>query len=161
MIKRCTIEDLDFVNSVLRHDTIYPFIADDMFPPVDEFSLEPLLINPGVYFLTTNKYTVFVAIPIINNFVYEFHVNMIAPEGRGKVAVESTKEAVNYLFFGTHCLKLVSFIPVIYENVVKFACANGEQIEGTIKDAYLKNGKLYDMYLLGVTKEHWIKITST
>ena len=91
MIRRCTIEDLGFVNSVLKHESIYPFISDDRSSPVEEFTVEPLLSNPNVYFLTTNKYTVFLTFPTINNIIYEFHINMVAPEGRGKAAVESTK----------------------------------------------------------------------
>ena len=40
-------------------------------------------------------------------------------------------------------------------NVLKFALTNGHIIEGVCKKSWLKNGKLYDRYLTGVTKEEY------
>ncbi|KKM06588.1 hypothetical protein LCGC14_1742460, partial [marine sediment metagenome] len=128
MIRRCTIEDLDFVDSVLRHDSVYPFIADDHSPPVEEFTSEAMLKNPDVYFLTTNEFTVILAIPILNNVVYDFHINMMKPEGRGKTAKESLKEAIDYMFHDTKCLKLVGFIAVIFGNFINDWLTNSDQI---------------------------------
>lgn len=155
MIRRCTIEDLEFVDSVLKHDSIYPFISDDNFPPVDEFTIEPLLVNPGVHVLTTNEYSVFLGVPVVNTIVYDYHVNIL-PEGRGKIAVESNIQAVDYLFHETECQKLISFIPELYPNVLKFALANGEVEEGLLHKSFLKNGKLYNIHVLGITKEQWL-----
>ena len=156
MIRRCTIEDLDFVDSVLRHDSVYPFISDDHSPPVEEFTSEAMLKNPDVYFLTTNEFTVILAIPILNNVVYDLHINMIKPEGRGKTAKESLKEAIDYMFHDTKCLKLVGFIAVIFGNVINFVCEYAKR-EGLLKDAYLKDGKLHDVCVVGISKEDWIK----
>ena len=138
MIRRCTIDDLEFVDSILKDESVYPFITSDNSPSVEDYTAKASLSNPAVHFLTTNRYTVFITFPSINTSIFEFHVNMVAPEGRGETAVESTKEALRYIFEEIECLKLVSFIPVLYMNVLNFAVANGQKIEGLLTDAYLK-----------------------
>ena len=132
MIKRCRIKDLDYVNNILRHKSIYSFISDDGSPSIEEYTIQPLLEYDLVYVLSPNKYTIILAIPITCS-TYEFHVNMIAPHGRGKNAIESTAEVVEWLFDNTPCQKLTSWIPEINMNVVKFALANGMQMEGISK----------------------------
>jgi len=153
---RCTIDDLYRVDRVLKHDSIYPFISDDNSLSVDEFTTEGILKNDNVYVLSPDEYTVFIAFPF-NSVTYDIHVNMVAPEGRGKNAEVTTRMMLEYMFTETPCQKLISVIPFSCENVLLFALKMGMKLEGIIKKSYLKNGELQDQRLLGMTKEYWIK----
>lgn len=157
MIQRCTIRDLDFVNYVIRHPTVYPTVCDDMSPPPQEFNIEPILALSEAYILTTNPHTVFVFIPTtISRIVFDVHANIIAPEGRGKAGYQSAAEALGYMFSETICRKIITFIPSLYPNTLRFAVTSGLKNEGLIEKAFLKGDDLHDVHICGITKKDWV-----
>ena len=50
-------------------------------------------------------------------------------------------------------VKVTVSIPVIYQNVYKFALANGFKDEGLNRTSFKKNGQIVDQWLLGITRE--------
>jgi len=149
---RCGIDNLDHVNSILQHESIYPFITDDGSPSAEDFTVEPLLSNEGCYLLAPDEYSVFMFVPM-NEITYDLHVNVIS-EGRGQAAVKSIAEATEWMFENTPCQKIIGYIPTICPNVYKFALKTGFEREGYLTKSWKKDGQLYDQYLITMTKEN-------
>ncbi len=116
---RCTIKDIDRVHRVLKHSSIYPNVADDGSPGVDDFTIEPLLSNEGCYILMPNRDTVGMAIPL-NSIMYDIHINIL-PESRGDKGYRAGMEFLGYLFERTPARKLIAYISTLYRNVYDFA----------------------------------------
>lgn len=152
---RCTINNLNQVNRVLKDKSIYPFITDDGSLTVDEFTAAPFLQNKHCFVLAPNEYSIFMFTPV-NGFTCEIHANVV-PEGRGDKAVKACSDAINWIFDNTRYEKIISYIPVICPNVIKFTTKVGFRQEGLITKSWKKNGRLHDQVMICSTKEEWEK----
>jgi len=153
MIKRCTIDDLEFVDAVLTHPAIYPHISDDYSPSIKEFTAKPLLEAPMCYVLAYKDYGIVLSTPI-NGTLFDTHITML-PEHRGKEAVEASDEFKKYLFNETTCEKIMAIIPDIFPNVMNFVERIGFELEGILTKSIKKNGKLIDQFVFGLEKGLW------
>lgn len=89
----------------------------------------------------------------INSIQCQIHAHVL-PEHRKKHSYETGVLALKWLHENEPSYqKLIAFVPVIYENVKKFTCQFGFQVEGLNRKSYLKNGKVVDQYLLGITRD--------
>lgn len=152
-MKVCTIQDVEAVNRVLKHPSVFDRITDDGCPDYSSFTAEPLIENM-VHVIMPNEDTVFFFLPH-NNSTYDIHITT-TPEARGQIAIESGRKAISYAFNNIiGCEKLICFVPEIYENVSSFAENNGFVKEGMITDSYKKHGKLYSENILGLRRQQW------
>lgn len=152
-MKVCTIADIDDVDRVLKHPSVYDCISDDFSPKVSDFTMKNAL-NSNCHVIMPNSETVFIFIPH-NGITYDIHITT-TPEGRRNLAVEALEMAKEYAFEQIEgCQKLICFIPELYINVSNFAMSNGFKKEGTIKESYQKNGKLYDENIYGLRRSEW------
>ena len=153
MIQRAGIGDLGYIQSVLKHEGIYPHIVDDLSPRVEELDVSCLLER--WYFLIpvieAARIGLFIFHPW-NSVTYEVH-SMILPEHRGKKAIVAGKEAVEYMFTQTPCRKIVTHVPAYNMPAYALARRVGLEVEGINRRSFLKNGRLYDQYILGICKE--------
>ncbi len=156
MIKRATIEDLEFVTMVMNHPDIKPYLGGDVAKGI-MIDYGTFLQHEAFYFgipiMNGEKIGVFAANPI-SPIMYLCH-DAILPEFRGKIAIEAGKEAVSWMFKNTKVLKLIFLIPVIYRHSHLFALKVGGKPEGMNRKSYLLDGKLHDQHWLGITKEEW------
>ena len=90
-----------------------------------------------------------------NENCYEIH-GSVHPDywGRG---VEICEFMGRELFLKTPCLKIVAVIPEFNRLMRRCVQKIGMEQEGIIKKSYLKNMKLYDMYVYGMTKMQYRK----
>ncbi len=123
MIKRTT--DIGKINSVLKHDYIWPRVSDtsqskaDYVPPIsDDYHY---LYDEGVLFILHE-----------NEKGLNIHANVL-PESRDK-AEEAAKEALRYGFEDLGADEIVARIPVSYPTVYGFALK-------FMEDAGLSNGE--------------------
>ena len=152
MIRRCTIDDLEFVDSILKHDSIYPFISDDYCPKAEDYTCAPLLSHNGVYYLSPDKNSIFVYIPI-NSITYEVHSNVLPP-ARNRSS-ELALMTVKYMFEQTKCMKIKTHVPVFNTPALHLSFKCGLRVEGNLRESFLKNNKLYDQIILGLSKGEW------
>ena len=147
------MDDIDIVNMILTDDSIYPFITDDGSLEVNDFNVAPFLINDKVYFLGDDK-SCFIFIPK-NSITYDLHSNVL-PEAR-KDSVKLVKYAAGFMFHETPCMKIITWVPEYNRRALNFAFKSGASFEGISHAGFLKNGKLYDEYLFGMTKGDYIQ----
>jgi hypothetical protein len=154
-MKRCTLEDLDFVNSIIRHPDVYPWVSDDNSPPPEQNTLAQMLLGcESVFVLSSNEFTIFVFIPL-NSIHFELHT-LVLPEGRGKIAIASAKEAGKWIIENTPCQKMKTMVPVFNRAAKWMSRKLGFKYEGTETKSFLKNGILYDQESFGITRKEWL-----
>ena len=156
MIKRCTIEDVEAVNRIMRHPDIYPYSTDDgCSKDANTFDVRSTLQNPAVYFLGWRIDEAWAGLWTLhawNVATYEIHPCILPPFRAGLAATHATEEAVNWMYDNTQCRKVVAVIPEINKAAILFALAGGMKQEGVIKDSFLKDGKLCNQILVGTEK---------
>lgn len=86
----------------------------------------------------------------LNYITYVAHINML-PQYRGEYALEASQLAINYMLENTPCRKFVTTIPLYYKNAIRFTQKLGFKLEGRLKNAYLKNGQLDDLIIMGLS----------
>jgi RimJ/RimL family protein N-acetyltransferase len=156
MIKRATVDDLDYIHFVLRHPDIYPYIIDSGSPKeAKNYDVTDLINNPIVYCLIPviddKQIGIFFLHP--HNFVmYEIHSNIL-PKYRGWKAFKAGKQVCEWMFQYTFCKKIISCIPDGNDAALALALKCSFQIEGRYKKAFLKDNQLRDLILVGVSKE--------
>ena len=87
----------------------------------------------------------------LNRWTVNIHAQILA-KYREKHAFESGKAILQWFLDNTDYLKIVGEIPDCYPDVIKFTQKFGFQIEGCNRQSVMKNGKLIDQTLLGITR---------
>ncbi len=150
---RCSINDVNVVDAVLKHPEVYPWISDDGSPLVDEFTSSLLISNPEVFVLMPSDGVVFILHPW-NSITLEVHTNIV-PEKRGREAITETMKAMAWVFKNTGCLKIVTHVPFFNRQAKIFALKCKMKHEGVNRQSFLKDGILYDQDILGITRKEW------
>ena len=155
MIKRCTIEDVEAVNRIMRHPDIYPKSIDDGYSQdANTFDAGPALENAGMYFLGWRVDEAWAGLWMFkpwNTTTFEIHTCILRPY-RGKAAIHAAKDAGSWMFENTECRKIVTLVPEDNKPALRYALAGGMEKEGLIKNSILKDGDLLDQTLLGIGK---------
>jgi len=151
---RCTEKDEEKINYILGHESVYPWICDDGCSENIRYELGTLALERREWIiLSPNENTIFLFIPV-NSVMYDVHTNIL-PNGRGKLAIKAAKQAMEWMFTGTSCLKLISWVPVFNKAAIKFSLMCGLKKEGNSAKSFFKDGNLYDQILFGITKEEF------
>lgn len=86
-----------------------------------------------------------------NAVTVEIHANML-PKYRKRHSDASGKAALRWVREELPDIrKVIAWVPMLYMNVRAFCEKQGFRLEGTNRASYLKNGRLHDQYLLGIT----------
>ena len=88
---------------------------------------------------------------MLNSTLAEFHT-CIAPDYRGKVAIEIANKAKAFVFEETPIIKLITHVPVYNFPAYALAKKIGMEIIGINKQSIIKDGKIYDQYIFGLSK---------
>lgn len=147
--------DQDFVNSVFKTPEIYKEISDDGCPSVENFEAPPIEGAASykfvIGFVDGQRAAVFMVVPW-NHITYEVHT-LILPEYRGREAVEMCRAGFAFFFSNTEGRKVVTHVPVYNRAAYALAYRAGMRTEGINKKSFLKNGVVYDQYIMGLIKE--------
>lgn len=159
MIKRCTIEDIEDVNRIMRHPEIYPQSIDDGCPPnAIDFDAGPILASEAMYFLAWRINGIWGGLWMFkpwNSITYEIHT-CVLPTFRGRPAIREGKAAGAWMFENTPCQKVVTLVPENNRPALAYALATGLEKEGLVRQSFLKDGQLLDQTLLGIEKGGWL-----
>lgn len=86
-----------------------------------------------------------------NAVTLEIHAQVLH-QHRKEYSGATGKAALQWILDNTDAEKVIAWVPEIYPNVRSFTESQGFQIEGVNRKSYLKNGKLHDQTLLGITR---------
>jgi hypothetical protein len=148
---RYSINDVDKVDSIMRHPTIYPWISDDGCPTSMEYTSLELLKIHNVFALGPDENSLFIYIPV-NYVTWDMHSSVL-PKSRNR-SKQLARGAVDWMFTKTRCLKIITWVPEFNSRALSLAL-KGFSLEGIIKKSYMTRGKLFNQYLLGITKEDY------
>ena len=153
MIKRT--KDYSLINSILTNPAIYETITQDGASPASEYKTPE---DDAVYYLLVEEEGEPIGLYIVHRdsmVSHKVHANILT-EYRPKYSNKSAQDLIEWVFSNTDIVKLNAEIPYKYQNVISFTEKAGFTIEGIRRHAYLKDGVVYDVALLGLMKGDWL-----
>ena len=146
--------DVDLVNRIISHPSIYPFVSDDGAPDAVKFDCLSMIDNHACYFLAplidNNVAGIFFYHPH-NSITYEVHTNIL-PEYRGSMVVDMAIASLEWMFSGTSCKKVITHVPENNRAAYRLAKKVGMKNEGINRASFMKGGNIMDQHLLGIVK---------
>lgn len=148
------VTDIHEISRVFNHYDIFQYISDDLtpFPYIPDiedtiylgYSLEKDSLDL-VGIISATKLT---------GTTFSFHIALL------RAALGSGKEVINlaadWVLTNTTCLKAICIFPVYNRLVKRLLKDCGFKEEGRITKCFLKNWKLHDMYVYGITKGEFL-----
>lgn len=139
----------EHIKSVVK--TMWSDIADDTFGP-DMF--DPDTTDECWVDMTVNGESVgLYNFKVVNDCTLEIHAHILR-EFRYKHAGESGRAILQWFLDEApkNYIKLVTNIPALNRNVLKFALRNHFRLEGVNRQSCRRNGVVHDQYVLGITR---------
>jgi len=89
-----------------------------------------------------------------NSSTLEIHA-FIRPKHRKEKSEESGREILKWILDNApeQYHKVIAQVPSLYPNVKDFCIKNGFKIEGINRMSHMKNGNLFNQWMLGITRE--------
>lgn len=147
MIEIKELTDLNKINEVILNPSVQDDISDDFSEGMELSEIPKNIQFMGVY-LNNTLHGFYMFVPQ-NSVTVEVHTCLL-PSLRGKNAIQAGRLAIAYIF--SNYKKIISYIPDGNKKAELYALLLGFKIEGINRESYLKNGKLIDMKLVGITK---------
>lgn len=150
MIERT--RDWELIRRIVTDKSIYPKISDDKSPCVDCW--KPDQSEAMHYLLATRGIDILglFAVAPENGVCYKVHTCLL-PHSYGEKATVAAKELISWVFTNLDCWRLITEVPDYNKLALRFAERAGMTQFGYNPASYLKDGKLYGMTLLGISKE--------
>lgn len=148
-IERST--DYAALTSIARHPAIYGSMADDYSPAPDDYHVpngEHLIYLLAQLDGVPRGFWLFAP---QNHVCFEVHT-VLNPQLFGTRALDAAKMAENWIWSNTTCRRMFTNVPVTNRLALRFAKAAGMVEFGINENSYLKNGKLIDQIMLGMSK---------
>ena len=140
------LNDLNLINEIILNPFVQDDIADDSSLGVSLAEIPSHMRFIGVY---DNDILCGLYMLIPQNCVtVEVHTCLL-PLLRGKKAIQAGRLIIQYMF--DRYRKIISWIPVDNKKAELYSKLLGFKVEGISRESYLKNGKLQDMKLVGIT----------
>ena len=141
MVERTT--DMEAVARIFNHPKVYEWISDDT-------SVPPFIPDPAQFYLMNEEKTGVVRLEHLNGITCMVHIGTL-PELWGR-ATSFVKECRDWAFENTRYTKFVSLAPEYNRVAILFGRRCGFKVEGKITKSFLKNWKLHDQIVLGLSK---------
>ncbi len=145
-------QDLVLVREVLTHPRIYRAMTDDSCPPREQY--EPLE-HPAVWYVRVREADellgLFVFVPQ-TGICFEVHTCLL-PEAWGEKAREACRGVREWMWRNSPCRRIVTSVPAYNRLALKLSLDAGLEQYGVNPRAFQKGGKLWDVHLLGISKE--------
>ena len=140
------LNDLNLINEIILNPFVQDDIADDSSMGVSISEIPSHMRFIGVY--DNNILCGLYMIVPQNCATVEVHTCLL-PLLRGRKAIQAGRLIIQYMF--DRYKKIISWIPVDNKKAELYSKLLGFKIEGISRESYLKNGKLQDMKLVGIT----------
>ena len=144
--------DMELVAQIARHSKIYPASSDDYAPPPHEWSplqhesIWHVLVSEGKELLG-----MFVFVPE-SRICWRIHVCLL-PCAYGERTARAGRGVTRWIFENSPVLRLTGSIPEYNRLAIRFARLSGWKEFGVNKLSHMKDGKLHDQLLFGISKE--------
>ncbi|MFX6097781.1 DUF2824 family protein [Acinetobacter baumannii] len=140
------LDDLEEINRIILNEHVQKDICDD---PTQNEKVQNLGPHEWVGVVENDTTQGLFLLIKHNSIAIEIHTCLL-PGLRGSKAIEAGKLILN-LIFENH-QKVISWIPENNRKAKLFAQMLGFQVEGINRASFLKDGKLLDQFLVGLTK---------
>lgn len=144
-------KDWEAVRGILGHPAVFPHITDDFSEPIEKWSFER---REDAWFVLAKDdeetLGLWVFVPK-NAICWEAHTCLL-PNARGPRGAEAAKSVLAWIWENTPCLRVVGEIPIYNHMSAKFAVRAGMYKFGINSRSCIKNGRLYDQVLVGISK---------
>lgn len=145
--------DEQVVKSVMLHPAIWATVAEETQDPE---KWEPEMVaDCWLQIVCDGKLIGLYNIHAHNSVTLEIHAQVL-PEYRSEYAKESSRQVLQWILDSEDAAgyeKVIAQIPTLYPQVKHFTLNAGFQEEGLNRLSYRKDGKLYDQWLLGITRQ--------
>ena len=148
MIFNCQNEE-DILR-IWTHPKVLEMISDDLCPRC----VRPPIASPLLYLMNEAKTGVIMVVPV-NGVTCVVHTACL-PELWGKTS-EFIRDCIDWGMDNTRYQKIITYIPAFNKLAIRAAKRAGFEQEGLVKQSFLKNWKLYDQYLFGLTKIDYLR----
>lgn len=153
------IQDIDLIESVMLSDDVLDDIHDDGLNQIEDKNkflkeaLRKAVESERFIFLSPGEGVVF----MLENFTfgsYFVHFGFLK-ENRGEKARIYFEKFLQMCFNELNFNKIMSYLPSYNHKVLKFFKRSGLNIEGVLKDAFLKDNQTYDLVIFGISKKEY------
>lgn len=143
--------DMDLVRSILTNNPrSYRAMGDDACPPLSEFKVHE---DERIWYVIPRDgeevLGVFPFIPV-NAVLYDVHL-CILPAAWGGRSVPAFRGALDWMFENSPARRISGAVSAENRLAIKLALRCGMEIVGGHPKAFLKNGILHDVVLLGIS----------
>jgi hypothetical protein len=154
--KLLKLQDFHEIKRVFLDADVFADIIDDSFTTLDAFEddLISMVCTPTNFFLCPATGCIFLLSPFSFG-TYVVHT-CILKKLRGRKAINLGKEAISYCFNELNINKLISYVPSYNHKALFYALLCRFKKEGLIKKAFQLNKQLFDVTVVGLTKEDWL-----
>lgn len=143
--------DYGLIRSFMVHPRVYGHISDDSCPAAAEFSpQETELIYYCLVRFDGEPAGVFLFVPE-NGVTCQVHTCM-GPKAWGRSA-EAARATAEWVWANTPFVRINTQVPVYNKLAERLSVAAGMKQYGLCPKAFMKNGKLWDIALYGMSKE--------
>jgi hypothetical protein len=145
-------KDLDHVYKILTCPAIYRMMGDDYLPPPEKFQVND---HPDIWYViigTSAMVGLFCLFPQ-NSICWDLHA-AILPWASKHEKREAGRDLVPWLYRNTECRRLTASVPASNRQAIVYGThAIGMKYVGRQEKAFLRNGKLQDLVILGRSVE--------
>lgn len=139
--------DFEYVAKCVAHKDTWYQTADDAIYPYRELYFPRM--DGNEFFVRIDDFGVLSFDPH-NSILYECHVYLL-PSARGK-SVAICKEVMAWIFKETPAERIFVNVPRCNELALRLAKKTGLKECGINPNSFMKNGKLHDVVMLGISK---------
>lgn len=139
-------KDIQVIAEIVNHPKLYGWLSDDCSPLI----YEP---DPKSLYLTDDNEDGIVRLDHVNGVCCQVHI-AVTPCMWGK-GVEFGKKCIEWAIVNTRYIKVIAMIPIYNKLTIRLVKKCGFKQEGLIKKSFLKNWKLHDQVLFGITKREY------
>ncbi len=151
MVRFERTEDANLIRSIVTHPEIYKHVSDDGSPAPEDF--EPPVNKAVLHVLVFDDEELRGLFTFVQqNFIeLEVHTTLL-PVARGPFAREASRGVIRWVWENTCYMRIITHVPAYNRLALAFAKRAGLIGFGVDQKSYLKNGKLWDQVLLGVSR---------
>lgn len=145
--------DFHEIKFVVTHPKVYPHVTDDSSPRPEDYS--PPDPNFVWYLLVKDDREtlgIFALVPQ-NSVCFEVHTCLL-PNAYGQRARLAAVAAIGWMAAHSPCKRVITNVPEDNRIALRFATRVGMKEFGINEKSFLKDGKLLDQHVLGITLCH-------
>lgn len=148
--------DVSTIKRIVTHNYIWENLKDDF--DGDPIQYEPKIHDQVLYALVKDDDSILgiLIFSMHSPICWEVTIAML-PDGRGR-ALETAKAGLRWIFTKSKCVRLIGRVLKSNRLAMKLNKAAGFKVYGENPKCILRNGKLEDFVLFGISKDEFSEI---